>query len=116
MDLRARFEQALAAHRAGRLDEAEKLGREILRADPGKKLTLSGHTDSLGTDPYNHGLSSRRADVVRDFLIKSGVTPRQIVTLAKGASQPRRPNLTESGADNPAGRRANRRTEIYLDF
>ena len=88
----------------------------ILRADPGKKLTLSGHTDSLGTDPYNHGLSSRRADVVRDFLIKSGVTPRQIVTLAKGASQPRRPNLTESGADNPAGRRANRRTEIYLDF
>ena len=35
MDLRARFEQALAAHRAGRLDEAEKLGREILRADPG---------------------------------------------------------------------------------
>ena len=88
----------------------------ILRADPGKKLTLSGHTDALGTDPYNHGLSSRRAEVVRDFLIKTGVTPSQIVTLAKGASQPRRPNLTESGADNPAGRRANRRTEIYLDF
>ncbi|MEI8038745.1 MAG: OmpA family protein [Verrucomicrobiota bacterium] len=88
----------------------------ILRADPGKKLTLSGHTDALGTDPYNHGLSSRRADVVRDFLIQTGVTAGQIVTVAKGASQPRRPNLTESGADNPAGRRANRRTEIYLDF
>ncbi len=88
----------------------------ILRADPGKKLTLSGHTDALGTDPYNHSLSSRRADVVRNFLISAGVQPTQIVSLAKGASQPRRPNLTEAGQDNPSGRRANRRTEIYLDF
>jgi outer membrane protein OmpA-like peptidoglycan-associated protein len=88
----------------------------ILRADPGKKLTLSGHTDSLGTENYNHGLSSRRADVVRDFLIKAGAAPAQIITIAKGASQPRRPNTTATGDDNPEGRRANRRTEIYLDF
>jgi outer membrane protein OmpA-like peptidoglycan-associated protein len=40
----------------------------------------------------------------------------QIITLAKGQTQPRRPNFTESGADDPAGRRANRRAEIYLDF
>ena len=40
----------------------------------------------------------------------------QIDTVAKGASQPRRPNLTETGEDDPEGRRANRRTEIYLDF
>ena len=88
----------------------------ILKADPGKKLTLSGHTDSLGTEHYNRSLSSRRADVVRDFLIKAGVDATQIVTIAKGASQPRRPNVTETGEDNPEGRRANRRTEIYLDF
>jgi outer membrane protein OmpA-like peptidoglycan-associated protein len=88
----------------------------ILRSDPGKKITLSGHTDSLGSDDYNRKLSLRRADVVRDFLAKAGVSPSQIVTLAKGASQPRRPNVTESGQDNPEGRRANRRTEIYLDF
>ena len=88
----------------------------ILRADPGKKLTLSGHTDALGTDAYNHDLSSRRAGVVRDFLIRAGVVADQIVTVAKGASQPRRPNVTETGDDNPEGRRANRRTEIYLDF
>ncbi len=89
---------------------------QILRADPGKKITLSGHTDALGTKPYNDSLSSRRADVVRDFLIKSGVASTQIVTVAKGDSQPRRPNVTETGDDNPDGRRANRRTEIYLDF
>jgi OOP family OmpA-OmpF porin len=88
----------------------------ILKSDSGKKITLSGHTDSLGTEDYNNSLSARRAAVVRDFLTKSGVDAAQIVTIAKGASQPRRPNVTETGDDDPEGRRANRRTEIYLDF
>ncbi len=88
----------------------------ILKSDPGKKLTLSGHTDSLGGEDYNKSLSARRAEAVRDHLTKAGVNPAQIVTVAKGASQPRRPNVTETGEDNPEGRRANRRTEIYLDF
>ncbi|MES2921453.1 MAG: OmpA family protein [Verrucomicrobiota bacterium] len=89
---------------------------QILRADPGKKITLSGHTDAMGTKQYNNSLSSRRADVVRDYLTKSGVAAAQIITVAAGDSQPRRPNITETGEDNPEGRRANRRTEIYLDF
>ena len=88
----------------------------ILKSDTGKKITLSGHTDALGTKDYNNDLSSRRADIVRDFLIKAGVASSQILTVAKGDSQPRRPNVTEAGGDNPDGRRANRRTEIYLDF
>jgi len=88
----------------------------ILKADAGKKITLSGHTDALGTEDYNNSLSARRARTVRDFLTGVGVSAAQIATIAKGASQPRRPNLTETGEDNPEGRRANRRTEIYLDF
>jgi outer membrane protein OmpA-like peptidoglycan-associated protein len=89
---------------------------QILKADPGRKITLSGHTDALGTEPYNHQLSADRAIIVRDFLAAAGVSASQIVTIAKGASQPRRPNVTETGEDNPDGRRVNRRTEIYLDF
>jgi outer membrane protein OmpA-like peptidoglycan-associated protein len=88
----------------------------MLKSDPGKKITLSGHTDALGTVDYNDKLSSNRADTVRDFLAAAGVFPDQIITVAKGASQPRRPNVTETGEDDPDGRRANRRTEIYLDF
>ena len=88
----------------------------MLKADAAKKITLSGHTDALGTKDYNDSLSAKRADVVRDFLAAEGVPASQIITIAKGASQPRRPNVTESGDDNPDGRRANRRTEIYLDF
>ncbi|MDB6077425.1 MAG: OmpA family protein [Akkermansiaceae bacterium] len=88
----------------------------ILKTDAGKKLTLSGHTDALGTEQYNNGLSARRAATVKRYLVESGVSKDQIITLAEGQSQPRRPNFTESGGDNPDGRRANRRTEIYLDF
>jgi len=88
----------------------------VLRSDGGRKITLSGHTDAIGTLNYNDALSARRAKVVRDYLAEAGVDPGQIVTVAKGASQPRRPNVTESGDDDPEGRRANRRTEIYLDF
>lgn len=89
---------------------------QILKTDPDKQLTLSGHTDALGTVPYNAKLSARRATAVKEFLVSSGVAENQIITLAKGQTQPRRPNFTESGADDPAGRRANRRAEIYLDF
>lgn len=88
----------------------------ILLSDESKKLTISGHTDALGTDNYNDSLSSRRARTVRDYLAGAGVAPGQIITVAKGKSQPRRPNVLEDGTDNPLGRRANRRTEIYLDF
>ncbi len=88
----------------------------MLKSDPGKKITLSGHTDAMGTKQYNDKLSGNRAQVVSDFLAGAGVSSAQIVTIAKGASQPRRPNVTETGEDDPDGRRANRRTEIYLDF
>lgn len=89
---------------------------QMLKADAGKKITLSGHTDSVGTDQYNYGLSTRRAEAVREYMMAAGVPAAQIELVSKGATQPRRPNLTEKGLDNPTGRKVNRRTEIYLDF
>ena len=88
----------------------------LLQTDADKKLTLSGHTDAVGSVEYNKGLSLGRAEAVKQFLVDSGVDPAQIETVALGKSKPRRPNTTEDGEDNPTGRRANRRTEIYLNF
>ena len=88
----------------------------ILKTDTNKNIHLSGHTDALGSRNYNQTLSRQRAEAVKAYLIKSGVNPQQIITAAKGLSEPRRPNVTETGADDPDGRRVNRRTEIYLDF
>ena len=88
----------------------------LLKLDPNKKLTLSGHTDALGSDDYNTRLSAKRALAVKTYLLSVDVPPSQMVTLAEGEAKPRRPNVTEDGEDDPSGRRANRRTEIYLDF
>jgi outer membrane protein OmpA-like peptidoglycan-associated protein len=88
----------------------------ILKTDDKKKIHLSGHTDALGSADYNQSLSAKRAEAVKANLIAAGVNPAQIITAAKGLSEPRRPNVTAEGEDDPDGRRANRRTEIYLDF
>lgn len=88
----------------------------ILRLDSQKKIRLTGHTDSLGSDEYNTSLSLSRAKTVKDYLITQGVRDTQIDIVAAGESKPRRPEVTGTGEDDPTGRRANRRTEVYLDF
>jgi OmpA-OmpF porin, OOP family len=88
----------------------------ILKTDSNKKINLTGHADIKGSQDYNQSLSARRAEIVKKNLIEKNVSQDQIITAAKGFSQPRRPNYDESGKDNPDGRKANRRTELYLDF
>ncbi len=82
----------------------------ILRTDTSKKLTLSGHADAIGSDEDNNKLSLKRAQNVREFLVGQGISESQIDIRAYGETKPRRKN------DSDLGRRANRRTEIYLDF
>ncbi|MBT8044804.1 MAG: OmpA family protein [Verrucomicrobiae bacterium] len=88
----------------------------LLKADKTKKLTISGHTDALGSDDYNLQLSKMRAKQVMVFLTENGVDPSQMKVVGYGKSKPRLPNTTEDGHDAPDHRRANRRAEIFLDF
>jgi OmpA-OmpF porin, OOP family len=89
----------------------------LLKLDSKQKIRVSGHTDGVGSDDYNQGLSVERADVVKEYLASQGIKAEQIVTEAYGFSKPRRPEHTsQDGADDANARRANRRTEIYLDF
>ena len=81
-----------------------------------KKLTISGHTDALGTDQYNLSLSRERANQVMQFLAEKNVDRKQMSIAGYGKAKPRLPNTTGDGSDNPEGRRANRRAEILLDF
>ncbi|MDG1358468.1 MAG: OmpA family protein [Akkermansiaceae bacterium] len=89
---------------------------KILKVSLDKKLTISGHTDSLGSDPYNLSLSRARAEKVMQFLAENGINKEQMEIVGYGKSKPRLPNTTAAGDDSPAGRRANRRAEILLDF
>jgi len=88
----------------------------LLKTDKQKHLTISGYTDALGSDQYNLSLSKKRARQVMQFLADKGVPAAQISIAGFGKAKPRVPNTTEDGKDNPDGRRANRRAEIFLDF
>jgi outer membrane protein OmpA-like peptidoglycan-associated protein len=92
--------------------EAEKvldvMAQNMRRDVPDAKLTILGHTDAVGTDAYNIDLSRRRAQSVMEGLIKRGVRPAILSTVAIGKSQPIQPNLTEEG------RARNRRVEFMI--
>ena len=80
-----------------------------------RRVSIEGHTDSIGTDAANQGLSERRADSVRRELLTGGVPTSRIVSRGFGESKPVAPNATADGADDPAGRARNRRVEIVIE-
>ena len=83
------------------LDEVAK----ILTNAP-RNVEIAGHTCSIGTDEYNMGLSQRRADAVKSYLVKRGLPASSMSTIGHGESKPKFDNRTEEG------RRLNRRAEI----
>ena len=89
-------------------DDGGKLMSEVrsMKNVTWQTISVTGHTDSVGSDAYNQRLSQRRADAVQAFLIEKGVKPERIRTDGKGESSPIATNATAEG------RSANRRTEI----
>lgn len=73
-----------------------------------KGVNLEGHTDNLGTDIANEKLSLKRAQAVKDNLVKSGISASIISTRGYGETRPIASNNT------PEGRNKNRRVEILL--
>lgn len=67
-----------------------------------------GHTDSIGAEAYNKRLSMDRADSVGTYMRRQGVKGNRILTYGAGESNPVASNDTE------AGRRQNRRVEIFI--
>ncbi len=72
------------------------------------RVTIEGHTDSMGTDAYNQRLSLARADSVRAFLIRQGVSPTRLKSEGYGESRPVGSNETDDG------RAMNRRVEFRV--
>ena len=63
-----------------------------------KVFLIEGHTDRTGTRAYNDELSKRRADAVKDYLVKDmGVSPDRLQTEGKGFSEPANPRKPYSG-------------------
>jgi OOP family OmpA-OmpF porin len=79
---------------------------EVLKAHPEVKVEVGGHSDSDGKESANLNLSTKRANSVRDYLLKKGVPADQMTAKGYGESQPIADNKT------PEGKAKNRRVEL----
>lgn len=79
-----------------------------LKSKEATKIEIGGHTDNMGKGAENLKLSQQRAETIRNYLVKKGITPARIIAKGYGATQPIADNATEEG------RQLNRRTEVKL--
>jgi OOP family OmpA-OmpF porin len=78
----------------------------MIKAHPDVRFSVSGHTDSIGSDQYNEDLARRRATTVRDYLVEHGVESGRLDVQSYGETKPVADNATTDG------RAKNRRVEI----
>jgi outer membrane protein OmpA-like peptidoglycan-associated protein len=81
---------------------------DFLKANPTRRLTVEGHTDSLGADSYNLQLSQQRANAVRDWFTQNSIGADRITAQGMGENYPLASN------DSEAGRQENRRVQIII--
>ena len=93
-----------------RPEDRELLARiaGILMTSHDYTISVNGHTDDVGSDSYNQKLSERRAQSVRDFLVKSGLPAEIFSVTGYGKSLP----LLRGNSD--AARAKNRRVELGI--
>lgn len=101
------FTSGQAQLRSGATANLAKLSA-FLNQYPNRTLSIEGHTDSQGSDDYNQALSQRRADAVRNFLLRDHIAPSRLTSIGMGESTPVADNTTATG------RQLNRRVEVII--
>jgi outer membrane protein OmpA-like peptidoglycan-associated protein len=80
----------------------------FLNEYPDRTALIEGYTDSVGTEDYNQGLSERRADSVKSYLVGEGIGTTRLSASGRGERDPVASN------DSAAGRQQNRRVEVII--
>jgi outer membrane protein OmpA-like peptidoglycan-associated protein len=86
----------------------------ILLDHPSLRLTITGYTDSKGTEAYNQQLSVERATSVFKYLILSGIPKERMAVTGMGEHGNVARNTTRDNRDAPEGRMLNRRAEFKV--
>jgi outer membrane protein OmpA-like peptidoglycan-associated protein len=81
---------------------------QAMKDNPKIKVEVQGHTDSVGDDNYNLKLSQSRAESVRNYLIKKGISSDRMAAKGYGENVPIADNRTKEGRDQ------NRRVEFVI--
>jgi outer membrane protein OmpA-like peptidoglycan-associated protein len=94
IDLEIQFDYNSADIRKSSVPEVQELGKALSDANlKGSTFVIAGHTDAIGTEAYNQGLSERRAETIKQYLTeKYGINGSDLVTVGYGKSKPKDPN------------------------
>jgi outer membrane protein OmpA-like peptidoglycan-associated protein len=84
------------------------VAKALLELPSQSRISVVGHTDSVGSSENNRLLSQQRAQSVRDFLVTRGVPSEHLEAVGRGEEQPVASN------DTPEGRANNRRVELIV--
>lgn len=101
------FDTGRAELKPGAFTTIDRLAT-FLRENPERRVAIEGHTDSVGSDSFNQGLSQRRAESVRAALSSRGIDGARITAQGMGEAVPVANNNTAEG------RQRNRRVEVVI--
>ncbi|SEM98167.1 OmpA-OmpF porin, OOP family [Pseudomonas sp. ok272] len=108
VELDVKFDFDKATVKQNSLSDVRNLA-DFMKQYPQTTTVVAGHTDSVGPDAYNMKLSQRRANAVKEVLVKDGIAPNRLEARGFGETQPIADNATE------AGRAMNRRVEAAVE-
>lgn len=101
------FETGRSELKGGAVGSAAKLAA-FLTQYPDRTVVIEGHTDDVGSAESNQGLSQRRANSVKAYLVAQGISASRLQASGMGESAP------VSGNDSSTGRQQNRRVEVII--
>jgi outer membrane protein OmpA-like peptidoglycan-associated protein len=94
IDLEIHFDYDSADISKESTQAVQELGKALSQASlKGSTFVVAGHTDAIGGEEYNQGLSERRADTIKRYLTeKYGINGSDLVTVGYGKTKPKDPN------------------------
>ena len=94
IDLEIHFDYNSADISKDSMPSVQELGKALSNASlKGSTFVVAGHTDAIGGEEYNQGLSERRADTIKRYLTeKYGINGSDLVTVGYGKTKPKDPN------------------------
>jgi outer membrane protein OmpA-like peptidoglycan-associated protein len=94
IDLDIQFDYNSADIRTASMPSVQALGRALSNPSlKGSVFVVAGHTDAIGGEAYNMGLSERRADTIKSYLVsKFGIAGSDLVTVGYGKDKPKDAN------------------------
>src|SRR5215470_4319764 len=93
---------------ASMIDFLQKAAEDIKQLPNGHVVEIAGYTDNTGEQALNVALSQKRAEAVRQMLVKFGADPEMLIAKGYGSADPVASN------DTPEGRGRNRRIEYHI--